>query len=64
LLGVINSPGYTFNICVLLCSHAAAVAVAFKSPPIIKYRLDFGAVPSTVTSVREQQQQQQQQQRP
>ncbi|WIA11325.1 hypothetical protein OEZ85_011448 [Tetradesmus obliquus] len=29
----------------------AAVAVAFKGPPIIKYRLDFGAVPSTVTSV-------------
>jgi hypothetical protein len=27
--------------------------VAFKGPPIIKYRLDFGAVPSTVTSVRE-----------
>jgi hypothetical protein len=25
--------------------------VALKGPPIIKYRLDFGALPSTVTSV-------------
>jgi hypothetical protein len=40
-----------FVVCLRLV--AAAVAVAFKGPPIIKYRLDFGAVPSTVTSVRE-----------
>jgi hypothetical protein len=43
-----------FNRCLCVCAlPAAAVAVAFKGPPIIKYRLDFGAVPSTVTSVRE-----------
>lgn len=29
----------------------AAAAVALKGPPIIKYRLDFGSLPSTVTTV-------------
>jgi hypothetical protein len=35
----------------LLLPPAAAAAVALKSMPIIKYRLDFGGVPSAVTSV-------------